>query len=432
MRSRAVRHFVAVTAVIAVAAYVLIYARSYADAPIRSDGYSYYVYLPATFIYHDATLDALARDWYGGAYPDFTAIRRVPATGRWLDACPIGVATLMLPFFLVADALSWWSNLPRDGFSLYYQHAAGLAGLTYLLLGLALVRGLLRRHFEDGVVLATLVCLTWGTNLFHYGTYDATFSHAFSFFLVAAWLVVVDRWWGRATIRDTVLLAFVAAAIVLTRAVNGIVFLLLPLFGVTGPGDLRARIHDLWERRGYLVLAAVVAFACVVPQLALYKVTTGRFVVNSYELLNNRFAFGSPRIGAVWFSTQKGLFFWSPALLLAVGGAIFAKGWTRGLVIAAAIIFGLQTYIVASWSDWQLGGSYGHRAFTDGLAFAAPLMASAFAWVAERARRLVPVAIFASAAVLLSVVQMLQYWLGVLPIIDTSWAQYRMLFLRFR
>ena len=45
---------------------------------------------------------------------------------------------------------------------------AGAAGIAYLLAGLAVLRRMLRRHFSDGVVLATLVAITWGTNLFHY------------------------------------------------------------------------------------------------------------------------------------------------------------------------------------------------------------------------------------------------------------------------
>ena len=36
-----------------------------------------------------------------------------------------------------------------------------------------------------------------------------------------------------------------------------------------------------------------------------------------------------------------------------------------------------------------------------------------------------PVAVFASAAILLSVAQMVQYWLGILPFANTSWTQYR-------
>lgn len=432
MLARAVRGSVGVIAAMAVAAYVLVYVRSYADAPLRSDGYSYYVYLPATFIYHDPSLEALSRDWYQGRFPDFSAIRRWPATGRWLDACPIGVAVMMLPFFLAADALTRWSNLPRDGFSLYYQHAAGLAGLTYFAAGLALVRSMLQRRFSDGVVLATLITVTWGTNLFHYGTYDATFSHAFSFFLIAAWIVAVERWWERSSGTRSAAIGVLAALIVLVRNVNAVFFAILPLYGVSRWSDLEARLRGAWERRRMLALAVAVAGVCLVPQAWLYRSIAGAWWINSYGLLSNRFSPASPHIGAVLFSTQKGLFFWSPALLLAVGGAFVARGWTRGLVAAATLVFVLQTYIVASWSDWQLGGSFGHRAFTDGLGLAAPLLASAFAWAAAERKRFAPVALFAAAAVLLSIAQMTQYWIGVLPIIDTSWTQYRALFLRFR
>ena len=35
-------------------------------------------------------------------------------------------------------------------------------------------------------------------------------------------------------------------------------------------------------------------------------------------------------------------------------------------------------------------------------------------------------------AVLLSVAQMIQYWMHIIPFSDTTWAQYRALFLQFR
>ena len=432
MAARGVRHFVAATAVVAVAAYIAIYTFSLADAPIRSDGYSYYVYLPATFIYGDPSLEALSRDWYGGAFPDFTAIRRFPSTGRWLDACPIGAALLMFPFFGVGHLLSWWSNLPRDGFSFYYQHAAGLAGVTYFLCGLAIVRSMLRQRFSEGVALATLVALTWGTNLFHYGTFDATFSHASSFFLICGWIALVDRWWERPAALRPAALGAMAGLIVLTRNLNAIFLLVLPLYGIATLRDMRRRIGVLWQRRAALTLAAIVGISVLLPQFVLYKWTTGSWIVNSYQLLNNRFAFGSPQLAAVLFSPQKGLFFWSPLLLLAVVGAFVARGWARGLVAAAAIVFGLQAYIVASWSDWQLGGSYGSRAFTDGLGLAAPFVAACFEWAAARRHAHTLIAGFAAVAVLLSVVQMVQYWNGIIPFAGTTWAQYRSLFLRLR
>jgi len=148
--------------------------------------------------------------------------------------------------------------------------------------------------------------------------------------------------------------------------------------------------------------------------------------------LNIGFSFGSPRIVAVLFSTQKGLLFWSPLLVFTVIGAIVAKGWARGIVWPAVVTFAIQTYLAASWWDWQFGASFGHRAFTDGLGLAAVLLAAFFQWVAERvtARRIVTGV--ATALVALSIAQMVQYWTGKIPIANTTWQDYRDSFLQFR
>src|SRR5687768_8091714 len=130
------RGVIAACAVLGLAAYVFIYATGRAGLPIRSDGFSYYIYLPAWFIHHDPSLQATARDCCAGEFPGYTAIARWPRTRRWVNPHPIGVAIMQAPFFLTAHALTKWSNLSPDGFSLYYQHAAGIAGLFWTLAGL--------------------------------------------------------------------------------------------------------------------------------------------------------------------------------------------------------------------------------------------------------------------------------------------------------
>jgi hypothetical protein len=427
-----VRHFVAAAALAAAAAYVALYGPIYSPPQIHSDGYSYYVYLPSTFIYHDVTLEKLANEWYGGPYPDFTGIRRWPSTNRWLNLHPIGTAILMAPFFVAADWLSAWSNLPRDGFSLYYQHGAGLAGIAYFLLGLAILRRMLRQQFSDGVVLATLICITWGTNLFHYAVFDGTFSHAFAFFLVCVWIGLVEQWWDRPTLACSIAIGGVAALNVLVRHTNAIFVLLLPLYGLVHWRDVRGRILELRDRWRMLTVAALAGIIVLAPQLALYKWITGQWFVNAYVTHGMVFSWGSPHLVAVLFSTQKGLFFWSPVLLLSVAGVFVATGRARALALAAVVLFALQTWLIASWVQWQFGATFGHRGFTDGFALAAPFVASAFAWAARHRRTLPLVAAGATAAVLLSVAQMYQYWIGVLPLADTTWTQYRELFLRFR
>src|SRR4029077_6564103 len=85
-----IRHFVAIAGALAVLSYTAIYSRQGAPAPIRSDGYSYYVYLPSWFLHGDTTLDGVARTFPGGEYPEFTAIRRWPGTNRWVNPHPMG------------------------------------------------------------------------------------------------------------------------------------------------------------------------------------------------------------------------------------------------------------------------------------------------------------------------------------------------------
>ena len=56
------KHLGLLATLTALAAYATIQLASLGGAPIRSDGYSYYVYLPSWFLYHDPTLQSVADD----------------------------------------------------------------------------------------------------------------------------------------------------------------------------------------------------------------------------------------------------------------------------------------------------------------------------------------------------------------------------------
>jgi len=429
--SWSVRWFVALAGGLGLAGYLWLFTRPSADQPIRSDGYNYYLYAPSWLIYHDVTLEALAQDWNGGAYPDFSGILRWPGTDRWMNRLPIGVAVLMLPFVIVADLLTRWSNLPRDGFSLYYQHAAALSGLAYFLAGLALLRRTLSRHFSPGIVLSTLVAITWGTNLFHYAVYDGTFSHVFSFALICALIELTDLWWTRPRVWHAPALGVVAGLIVVTRHTNALFLLLIPWWTLTSWSHAGHRINALWDRRGALLTMAVVTACVVAPQLAYYKWVTNQWIVNPYALNGMGFRFATPHLFGVLVSTQRGLFFWSPVLLMSVAGMAVARGWSLDVLRSAALVLVLNAWLVASWMEWQYGASYGHRAFVDSFGVMAIFLAAFFAWTKEHRRFIPMVAIATTLAVTLSIVQMLQYWNRVWPARDITWDQYRSLFLTF-
>ncbi len=423
------RWIVAAAAVLCAAGYGFVYSTGRASLPIRSDGFSYYVYLPSWFIYHDSTLSSVARDCCGGQFPAFTAIGRWPGTRWWVNAHPIGVAIMQAPFFLAAHALTRWSNLSPDGFSLYYQHAAGLSGLAWVIAGLWVLGDLLRRHFSDRVTAATLVSVLLGTNLYHYATYDSSFSHPYSFFLFAALLNLIDRWYGSQD-RRPLLLGLTAGLIVLTRHTNALALVVFPLYGVVNRRTLLDRLRQLAQDRRSVGTALAVALAVVSPQLVLYYRATGHMLVSPYGTLG--FNFAAPQIFGVLFSVQKGVFFWSPLLLPAVAGLFMTRGPVRALVLPSLLFLAANTYIIASWWDWQFGASYGHRGFVDSLPILSIGLATVYSWAADRPLGRYVVSALVCAAVALSLVQMLQYWNGVLPFSDTTWDQYRRLFLRLR
>lgn len=65
----------ALAAAACLAGYVYASTSGRAGSPIRSDAFSYYVYLPAWALYQDVSLQAVADDCCGGEFPDWTLVR---------------------------------------------------------------------------------------------------------------------------------------------------------------------------------------------------------------------------------------------------------------------------------------------------------------------------------------------------------------------
>jgi hypothetical protein len=173
-----------------------------------------------------------------------------------------------------------------------------------------------------------------------------------------------------------------------------------------------------------------VGVLCLSPQLLLYKWATGHWLVNPYQ--EGSFTFGTTHLFDTLFSVERGLFFWSPVLLCAIGGLVVADGWSLGLAWAALAVLAIDTFLMANWFIWDLGSGYGHRGFTDALAVFAVFIAAFFAWTARRPRVAVAIGAVTAALVALSLIQTWQYWIGIIPAEKTTWAQYRALFLRLR
>jgi hypothetical protein len=430
------RHVLWAVGIFAVCAYISIHVLPTNGNPARSDGFSYFVYLPSWVIHGDTTFEHLANRRFGGSFPAWSGLTRWPGTERWVNPHQMGVALLLLPFYLAGHALTLVLNYPREGFSFFYRHSAGLGGAFYLAAGLCFLKRLLDRHVPAGVALATLLTITFGTNLFHYATFDALWSHVYSFSLIACLLDLLDSWERHPTRAGALLAGIVIGLILLVRAANVPVLLFIPLFGVTDLASLRARPAVLRARTPQLALMALAAVVVFAPQLAIYKSATGSVIVDPYRNLLalqgvRAFDFLHPHLAGVLVGVKKGLFFWSPALLLGVAGFFAMRGPLRAFLFPSAAVIAVHTMLVASWWDWQFGGSFGHRAFTDLLALFALPIAALFDRTAGRPGLRAAATVFAGLAVALSILQMLQYWMGIIPYSNVTWDQYRSFFLRF-
>ncbi len=313
------------------------------DVPIRSDGFSYYVYLPSWFIHADPSLATTARDCCGGHFPDYTGIVRWPGTRRWVNSHPIGVAIMQAPLFFVAHALTWWTNLSPDGFSFYYQHAVGLSGLVRGLAGLWLLRAFLLRHFSESVTAATVIATTFGTNLFHYLTFDSGFSHAYSFFLVTAFLSLTVAWHRSASRRVSVLLGLTAGMLVLTRHTNAVVLIAFPSYGLMSGASLQSMLARTAIHRSRLLEIAIAGSLVLVPQVLIYWSATGRPLVNAYGDMG--FDFTAPPLGRVLFSVLP---------LFAIGLAgLFAGSAERRALLPVVVTLSAAAIALCSFQMLQ-------------------------------------------------------------------------------
>ena len=426
LQDRPLQPFLWAVAILGIIGIAEVYSLRLNYPPIRSDGLGYYLYLPATFIYHDIGLQSIADFFRSGILPDLAGAELWQDSGpslwanstNYLIKYPMGEALLMAPFFLLAALMALLSGAPVDGFSPVFQFAAALSGLIYALAGIYVLWKVLERHFRQDTILLVMLGLVFGTNLFHYATYDSVFSHVYSFFLFSAFLYLVPKIYSDGSSRYFLACGAVAGLIVITRPTNGLWLLFGFLYGVDSLGSLSARVAFLRRPTASLLYGALLCAGIVSLQMIYWKIVTGHFLVFSYR--GERFYFTDPEILNVLFSVRKGLFFWSPILLTVVPGLWYVRKKAPEYLVPILLFLPLNIWVISSWHSWFYGGSFGHRAFIE----STPLFAICFCSFYEALSSVIgkrSVILLTVLCVILSTWLMLKYWAGVIPYDGTTW-----------
>ena len=338
--------------------YYLYHIQKTCGDPIRSDGLGYYSYLPAIFKYHDLSFSFLGADSsIAGVY--------VNSSGHVINKYPIGTAILQSPFYFVADIIcNLLPDYPTDGFSSPYQYAIIASTSFYFIVGLYILIKILKKYFSVKIVLLTTICMVWGTNLFHYATFDASFSHIYSFFSITVFIFLTDLIENKNSCLwfHHLALGILAGIIGAIRNPNIVILCYYIFYNVTSFQSFKKRLKKiLMPTRLLFNLAGLLAGGGL--QCVYWYTATGQFLVRSYDTTET-FSWLFPHVIAVLSSVSKGMIFYSPILALALLGMILLRKYhLSSLSIILTVM--LHFYITSCWDQWQYGGSFGQRPFVD-------------------------------------------------------------------
>ena len=322
------------------------------------DALGYYMYLPGQFIYHD--LGQLK--WFPHileVYNPTGNVYQISAlpNGNYAMKYLMGLSILYLPFFFMGHWTAGWLGFPQDGFSAPYQLAICLAALVYALLGLWILRAVLRRFFSEVATAMTLLLVALATNYPQYVSSDSGQTHGFLFTMYAALLYATLRWHEKPARGWAFAIGVLIGLSCITRPTEA-VMLFIPLLW-RGQGQEK---WALWRQyRTHLLMALLGGFLAIFPQLAYWKYVTGHWIYD----VGSKFTFFRPH-WQVLFGWEKGWFIYTPLALFMVAGMYFMRAYPfRRSVLAFA---GMNIWIIIAWSDWRYGGSYSCRALVQSYA----------------------------------------------------------------
>jgi len=385
--------------------------------PIRSDGYGYYAYLTSVFI--DGNLNmktAMADRWAVGGVPAveraWNGIALYAPTGRLLDKYTMGTAVLQVPFFLVCSAVARAMGDPPYSFP--YQIGSVVSALFFLGTGTYLLLQTLLARFSARTSILTAASLIFGTSLFNNATFICSFSHVYSFFLLSLLVYMTQTYVGEGQANESsfipmsTLLGTVVGLIALTRIPN-VVAALIPV-AATFERFRRARQVQMLVIE---ILCSVLGFVFVFSlQMTYWWMVTGHLLLNSYQ--EEQFDWLHPHLVEFLFGARRGMFFWSPLLLIAVVGIPRSIRLHRAIGLAIIVVLTLEIYLCASWWSWWFGMSFESRPVSDMAPLLAFPLASGLEILSEKLGRWV---VAATVSVLLAVncFLMLSYWNGYFP-----------------
>jgi len=396
--------------------------------PIRADGIGYFDYLPSLFEHNDLIRKNYTREENPELY------ERISKMGMYVDYKEFrvnkyhcGTAVLISPFYFAASLFTKPGEPANYEIDKLFQMAVYLAALFYLFFSLVFLRKLLKLYQISHInIFITQFLLAFATAVIHYAAYEASFSHIYSLFAISAFIYTAKAYFVHNRTSHFLWSCLLLGLITILRPVNLVVILFLPFLAGSFENLTKGALQVL---KSPLVMLAGLLIACAVIsiQFVFWYLQIGEFLVYSYQ--NEGFNFLNPEITNILFSYRKGLFVYTPVLLLAIFGLVRLIRQGRYYLAATwALFFLVLTYILSSWHNWYYGASYGMRVYVEFY----PVFFILFVLLIENLRTSYKalILIVAFAFVPLNLIQAMQYKKYILHWYEMDKAKYWRVFLK--
>jgi hypothetical protein len=234
----------------------------------------------------------------------------------------------------------------------------------YGFLGLFLAFRIARKFVDERWALLSVVAIWWGSSVSVYMYFNPSWSHAHSAFAVALffwyWLKTTN---GRTT-GQWILLGAIAGLMLNVYYANVMLLTIVAMEAVLALREAiqAGRTSAIPRLLGKYILFGATLLVCFLPTLISKQIVYGSPLETGYIPIN-LWNWKSPYFLQVLFSSNHGLFLWTPLLLLSVIGIFLF--WRKAPRIGGPVLFATLAfyYFIASYPDWAGISSFGNRFF---------------------------------------------------------------------
>ncbi len=377
---------------ILVAAFLLLWLALFSIKEPTWDAVSYYIYARSAVFDQDLQFEndyILSYPTAGEHFESKQLDQIKTQTNRTANLFAIGSSFLWLPWLALlrmAGRLISPGSIPT-GYESYF--VIGIATLSALLglLAFWIAFRLTREITNKRLALISTLTLFFTTPLLYYQFREPMYAHTASALMVA---LTVYVWWKQ---HDKIGTPYQALGLGALIGLAGLVrwqnlsYLLLPVVSMV---LLFWKLPDGRRRQEgksvliYLLTVTVAVLIVFSLQMSMWKVLYGSFLT----IPQGRafFDLRAPFLGALLFSSFRGILPWMPIFFLAFAGLVVLSKKRPQLGLPLLLMLIVVLYINGSTRDWFAGGGYGPRRLSGTLAILAVGYGVFLQWLPRRFR----------------------------------------------